>query len=399
MKIVQINTFPHKATGAIMLNIHRLLQEMGYESYVIWGRGREANPPYEYSINDNLGVKVHGLYTRLFDTTGFASWNATKKLISILEEIKPDIVHLHNLHGYYLNIQMLFEYLKGNKIEIVWTLHDCWPLTGHCAYFTAIGCNKWKTGCFACPQKKTYPASIFLDNSKKNWIEKKKLYSDLDMHIVTVSKWLQSIVEKSILNKYPCTTIYNGLDLEIFKPTQGEYKKANGFNEKHIILGVASEWTERKGLSDFIKLSNMLESDYIIVLVGLSKKQIELIKNTPIVGLSRTNSIDELVDLYSSADVFLNLSVEETMGMTTVEAMACGTPAIVYNCTALPEILCDLPDNIVEAHNYEAIKQAIYRVCSDKTDGLFYRELAYKYKASDKNAEYIDLYKSIFERE
>lgn len=399
MRIVQINTFSYKATGTIMLNIHRWLQKRGYESYIVWGRGREPQNQFEYSIYDNLGIKFHGIYTRVLDKTGFASWNATKKLIAYLDKIKPDIIHLHNLHGYYLNIDMLFSYIKSKNIPVVWTLHDCWALTGHCAYFSAVGCSKWKTGCNQCPQKNTYPISMIKDNSEWNWKKKKELYKNLRLYVVTVSKWLNCVVADSILNQYPTRTIYNGLDLEVFSYKTSNFRTKTKLNNRFIILGVASEWTERKGLMDFIELSKVLDDRFQIVLIGLTKKQINAIRDTSIWGMERTSNIDELVEIYSASDVFLNLSVEETMGMTTIEAMACGTPSIVYNCTALPEILSDFPEHIIEPHDIFGVKDILNKMISNPKNRELYRNATLKYNAALKNEEYVDLYNSIIERE
>lgn len=394
MKIVQINTFPYKATGSIMMNLQKIMRENGYESYVVWGRGRKPENMYEISIEDKLGIKLHGIYTRLTDKTGFASKKATKVLINHLEEINPDIIHIHNIHGYYLNIEMLFKYMKMKKKKIVWTIHDCWPFTGHCAYFDMIGCDKWKNGCHNCKQINTYPSSLFIDNSAWNWRKKKELFSGLDITIVTVSKWLKKIIKESFLGNYNTKVIYNGIDLNLFKPIKSNFRKQYNLEGKFIILGVASEWTERKGLNDFIKLSKKIDDRYAIVLVGLNDKQIRENKDS-IIGLKRTNDISELVSIYSSADVFFNASVEETMGMTTVEAMACGTPAIVYNATALPEILEDFPKMIVEKYDLDSVIKIIEDISNKKINKYKLRAIASKYDKNVRFKEYIELYEQI----
>lgn len=334
--IVQINTFPHKATGNIMLNLHQLLTDNGYNSYVVWGRGRNADKEHEIDMKDDLGVKLHGLYTRITDKTGFASVGATKLLLKQLDEIGPDIIHLHNIHGYYINIEMLFEYIRKRHIKIVWTLHDCWPVTGHCAYFDMVQCVKWKTGCHDCEQKNTYPASKLMDASEWNWHKKKSLFLNQDITIVVPSMWLKNIIEESFLGHYPVEVIYNGIDLEIFKPsfnpkTHKKYSPAG----KPIVLGVASEWTERKGLVDFIQLSQ-LTKNFQFVVVGLSKKQVsEMPEN--IVAIQRTSNVRELVEIYSTADVFLNPTYEDNFPTTNLEALACGTPVITYDTGGSPE--------------------------------------------------------------
>lgn len=331
---------------------------------------------------------IHGVITRVFDRTGFASWHATKRLLSYLEEIKPDIIHLHNIHGYYLNIKMLFDYLNShNEIQVVWTIHDCWPITGHCAYFSAIQCNKWKTGCHKCPQKNTYPKSWMLDASKINWIQKKRCFEKRDIQLVTPSKWLKTILMESFLQNNNIEVIYNGLDLDVFKPVNDRK------NNRKYILGVASEWTERKGLRDFVELRKYLDRTYDIILIGLTEKQIKELPNG-IIGLKRTENVAELVSYYSGAEVFVNLSVEETMGMTTVEALACGTPVIVYNTTALPEVVDQNAGIIIDKiHDVEAVAEAIVRISKGNYDNC--RRSVTQYENKKQFLKYVTLYKRV----
>ena len=347
MKIVQINTFPYKATGHIMMDIHKILTEQGYDSYVCWGRGRQANNDHEIVIADDIGVKFHGIYTRLLDKTGFASRKATKKLLRRLDEIKPDIIHLHNIHGYYLNIELLFNYIREHDINVVWTLHDCWSMTGHCAWFDMCGCEKWKTGCFNCEQLGTYPASKGFDNSKWNWNKKKALFTSLNLTIVTPSQWLRDIVMNSYLKNYRCEVINNGIDLNIFKPTENsEIKKVQkkyDLDDRKIVLGVASEWTPRKGLLDFIKLSEMMQ-DIQFVVVGLTERQIKEMPQN-IKGIKRTENQRELVALYTIADVFFNPTYEDNFPTTNLEALACGTPVITYDTGGSPEEIRNIEKN------------------------------------------------------
>lgn len=336
MKIVQINTFPYKATGSIMMSIYDALTEQGFDSYVVWGRGRDSKNANEIVIKDELGTKLHGVYTRLTDRTGFASNRATQKLLTRLDEIQPDIIHLHNIHGYYLNIEMLFGYIRQHRTKVVWTLHDCWAFTGHCAYFDAVGCDRWKTGCYHCPQKKTYPASALLDASAWNWQRKKELFTGLDMVVVTPSNWLAGLVRESFLGEYPIEVIHNGIDTEIFRPRKGAFREKYGIDKK-IILGVAAEWTDRKGLRDFIKLNDLIDRNvYQIVLIGLTKKQIEELPGG-ILGLQRTSSPEELAEIYSDAYVFFNPTYEDNYPTTNLEAMACGTPVVTYDTGGSPE--------------------------------------------------------------
>lgn len=335
MKIVQINTFPYKATGEIMLNLHKILLSEGFESYVVWGRGRKENFENKIVISDNLGIKWHGIYTRITDKTGFASKRTTRKLIKALEEIKPDIVHLHNIHGYYINIEMLFGYLRDYAIKVVWTLHDCWAFTGHCAWFDMCGCEKWKTGCNHCSQKNTYPASYLIDNSKWNWIKKRELFTGLNVEIVTPCKWLNGLCKQSFLRDYKIHTIYNGIDLKVYHPVTDnerikEIKIKYRLNNGPIILGVASEWTERKGLTDIIQLSEILKNQMQFIVIGLTEEQIKYLPKH-INGFERTNNVEDLVNLYSIADLFYNPTYEDNFPTTNIEALACGTPVLTYD--------------------------------------------------------------------
>ena len=393
MKIVQINTFPYKATGTIMMNIHEKLLEQGVDSYVVWGRGRAAQNEHEIAILDNVGVKWHGIYTRITDKTGFASKRATKKLIGELEKINPDIIHLHNIHGYYVNIEMLFKYIRNSRIKVVWTLHDCWAFTGHCAYFDMVGCEKWKTGCYNCEQKQTYPISMIKDNSKWNWKMKQELFTGLDMTIVTPSKWLKSLVEQSFLKEYPVNVIYNGIDLDVFHPTKIHLEELSRLNNKYLILGVASEWSERKGLQDFLKLANILDKNkYQIVLVGLSKQQIKKLPNY-VIGIERTGNARELAGIYTQADVFFNPTYEDNFPTTNLESIACGTPVITYNTGGSPEAISKNTGVVIEKGKIENVAQWILEHSPSKIDQCQYDKLIIEKKYMLEN--YINLYQEI----
>ena len=416
MKIVQINTFNYKSTGHIMMNIHKILTEQGYDSYVCWGRGRPANNNHEIVISDNIGVKFYGMYTRLLDKTGFASRRATKKLLRRLDEIKPDIIHLHNIHGYYLNIELLFNYIREHNISVVWTLHDCWPLTGHCAGFDMCGCKKWKTGCFNCEQLGTYPASKGLDNSKWNWNKKKDLFTNLNLIIVTPSQWLRDNVMKSYLRDYRCEVINNGIDLNIFKSADKcEIKKAQkeyNLDARKIVLGVASEWTPKKGLFDFIKLSEMMQ-DIQFVVVGLTERQIKEMPQN-IKGIKRTENQRELAALYTIADVFFNPTYEDNFPTTNLEALACGTPVITYDTGGSPESLDVKEKNlsisigeVIEktspaSVSYETVKARIYSFLKKNKNDIqsqVCRNAAMEYSAKKQFEKYTELYGEIIRKE
>ena len=395
MKIVQINHFSYKAAGSIMMNLHHAMGNVGIDSYVVWGRGRNAQNNHEYYMGDKNGVNMHALYTRLTDRTGFASALATKKLISWLEQVDPDIIHLHCIHGYYINIKLLFDYIKKNKKKVIWTQHDCWAFTGHCAYFDMVGCYKWKTGCSNCSQLDTYPRSFF-DNSKNNWIDKKRIFSDARVQLVTPCEWLAGMLVDSFLLEYPIKIIYNGVDCNVFHPTENNFKKKKRLEGMKIILGVASEWTERKGLRDFIKLDSMLDHDkYKIVIVGLSAKQLREVPSS-IIAFQRTSNVDELVDIYSSSDLYFNPTYEDNFPTTNLEAIACGTPVITYKTGGAPEALDVGNGFVVEKGD---LKSVIKFLCLDNGNTSMRGKMLNKqFSVNYMINSYLSLYLEVFQK-
>ncbi|WP_027364665.1 glycosyltransferase [Desulfotruncus alcoholivorax] len=399
MKVLQINSVcGFGSTGRIVTDIASKLRENNIESYIAYGRQTLIDNDNILKIGNKLDYYIHGGLTRLFDTHALlGSRTATKRFIEQIKSIDPDIIHIHNLHGYYINIIILFNYLKQTGKPVVWTLHDCWSFTGHCAYFSYVKCDKWIEGCHKCPQRTSYPASTFWDNSKRNYNIKKDLFTSLEnMTIVTPSQWLADLVGKSFLSKYPVKVIHNGIDTDIFKPVDGKpVREKLKIGNKFIILGVASIWSKRKGLDYFIELSKIIDDDSIIVLVGLDEKQIE---NLPlnIIGLKRTSNILELVQIYSAADVFVNPSVEETFGLVTAEALACGIPAIVFDSTPGSEIVIDDCGFVAEPGNIYDIKKFIDII---KRNGKGYysekcvRRVRNKFSKADRFDEYIELFR------
>ena len=398
--LLQINIVVNfGSTGRIIEELGETAFQNGWNSYIAYGRKDEPDNPKTIRIGTDWDVKFHGLLTRIFDMHGFGSRNATFKLLKQIERIKPDIIHLHNLHGYYINIEILFNYIASKNIPVVWTLHDCWPITGHCVYFDVIRCQKWKTSCFNCPQKHEYPASYLVDNCLKNYTFKKKIFNSLGkLTLIPVSEWLEKIIKESYLAKYPTKVITNGIDIDLFHPVQQKtIREKYKIKDKFVILGVASVWSPRKGLNDFIKLSKELDSSYCIILVGLKHFQ-KLFLPSNIIGLGRTDSIQELVAFYSEADVFINPSLEESFGLTTVEAFACGVPAIVFNATASPKLIIPETGFIVEKGDTKGLLEAI-NIIKRKGKVSFShacRELAKKlYDKNNRHIDYIKLYESI----
>ena len=335
MKLVQINTVCNGSTGRIMGDIQRKANDKGFETISFYGRRKGFKDLRCEKIGNPISFWIHVFITTLFDKQGHGSYFYTKKLVKRLRQENPDIIHLHNLHGYYLDIPVLFKYLKEEyKGKLFWTFHDCWPFTGHCPHFTLAKCNKWQKQCFKCPNKKNYPISLLKDNSYNNYLEKKNLFTGLsNLTIITPSDWLNKLVKKSFLKDYNVITVNNGIDLNVFKPTiDNSIKfKYNIPDNKKILLGVASVWTRSKGYYDFIKLSKQIDNEYCIVLVGLTKKQIKNLIKYNIIGIERTDNINELAKLYSITYCFLNFTYEDTYPTVNLEAIACGTPVICYD--------------------------------------------------------------------
>ncbi len=390
MKIFQINsTCGYGSTGRIAVDILREVEKNGGEGIIAYGRNSAPPDVNSYKIGSELNVQIHGVLSRITDRQGFYSTGVTKKLIEKIKDYNPDIIHLHNIHGYYLNVSTLFKFLKEYNKPIVWTLHDCWAFTGHCAYFSFRGCEKWKTGCHRCPLKKDYPTSLVLDNSKKNYKQKKELFTmPSNITFVTPSVWLKELTEQSFLKKYPVKVINNGIDLNKFKPTESNFREKNNLQDKFVILGVASIWEERKGLKDFIKLSEMLSENEKIVLVGLDDAQLAILPEN-IIGIKRTNSVEELAEIYTAADVFVNPTYEDNYPTTNLEAISCGTPVVTYITGGSPESVFEGNGFCVPKGDVEGLFNAIKRVdgCKVSTKDFF--------DASKRYKEYVCLYNEI----
>jgi len=366
------------STGRICTGIAETYEREGHEVKIAYGR--DGTVPEQFRrfavrIGTDLDVKLHGVYSRVLDKHGFASVSATKKFLKWAQAYDPDVLWLHNLHGYYINLELLFRWIKSRpEMQVKWTLHDCWAFTGHCPHFIVANCSKWKTVCGNCPQIKGYPASLGLDRSKENFLRKKELFTGVkNMTIITPSQWLENLVKQSFLREYPIEVHYNKIDAAVFKPTPSDFRERYGLENKIIILGAATAWGDGKGLPVFGKLSQMLDDRYKIVLVGLKEQQIKELPGK-ILGLPRTNNAVEMAQIYTAADVFLNPSRQETFGMTTVEALACGTPAIVYKGTACEEI-AEKYGGVAVEQNADALLEAIKKMdLSEQTLPLADRE-------------------------
>lgn len=400
MKILQISPEGNfGSVGTIAEQIGELILENGHDSYIAIGNSNFSSSSKVFKIGNLFNRIFHAIETRIFDNNGLGSRKSTSDLIHWIDKLRPDLIHIHQLHGYYINYRILFKYLNILNIPIVLTLHDCWTFTGHCAYFESISCEKWKTQCYKCELLNDYPKSLFIDNSYDNYLLKKNLFTSIDnLTITTVSYWLSDRVSESFLKNIPRQVIYNGVDINVFRPSINNTERINDFREKFVILGIASPWNERKGLNDFIELAKILEEDVVIILIGLSKKQINTMPHN-IIGLPKIKDKHILANYYRSANLFLNLSIAETFGLTTIEAMACGTPVIVYNSTACPEIIGNGTGYVVEKHDISRIKNII----ANLKNGVDFKLNSYacvnwvkeKFSSKERYKEYVDLYNKL----
>lgn len=372
MKVLLINSMSGKgSTGRIVDSIAELLIANGHEASIAYGLESSTNPN---AIK--FGTKgeqfIHKISSHAFDMQGLGSQIATHKLIKYIKEIKPNIVNLHNIHGNYLNYPALFKYLATTNIEVVWTLHDCWSFTGHCPHFAFCGCEKWRTGCYKCPQLWMYPKSDFLDGSKRNYRLKKKYFQSLQnrLHIVTVSDWLKGLAKQSILKNSSFQVFNNGIDLNLFRPSTKEdvanVRDKYNIPYKHIIIAVASPWSKRKGLDDLIKLNDIIDhSDSCLLIVGLDKAQIASIPSD-IVAIPRTESVEELARLYSLSSVLANPTYEDSFPTVNLEALACGTPVVTYNTGGSPEAITSDTGIVVEQGDINGLAEALKQVISSE---------------------------------
>lgn len=406
MKVFAINTVCGTgSTGRIAVDLAHMLLEKGDECCIAFSRGSadvsqlRLSGVDTYQFGNKWEICYHGMMTRITDRHGMYSLKATRDLIQKIREYAPDLIQLHNVHGYYLNIELLFNFLKEYGKPVVWTLHDCWTYTGHCSHYTCVSCEKWLTQCYECPLKRDYPGSLIKDNSKENYQVKKKLFTSVpNMHLVTPSEWLKGEVEKSFFQGIPCTAVPNGIETETFVKTETDIRERLGLGNKKIVLGVANVWTKQKGIDDFKALSRMLDSSYQLVMVGMDKtRRKELPEN--ILALERTKNMEELVELYSTADVYFNSSIEETMGMTTGEAICCGTPVVVYDSTAIAESVGEGCGFVLRAGDIEGVKNSIEQICKDRKR---FSEacLAYKKRFDKKisNESYYRIYQDMLDK-
>lgn len=405
MKVLQINTSVNSgSTGRIAEDIGRLLISRNDLSYIAFARAEGKSVSSLIKIGNKAGIYGHVLRTRLLDGHGFGSYHATEKFLKEVRRVDPDIIHLHNIHGYYIHIGLLFSYLKEVKKPVVWTLHDCWSFTGHCSHFDRVNCEKWKTQCYSCPLKKRYPASWFLDRSKSNYLKKKELFSSLDsLSVVAPSQWLADHLKNSFLKDSDIRVINNGIDLSVFRPdveTQAIRQKY-GLENKSVILGVANVWTETKGLNDLLELNQSLRPDEQLVLVGMNKQQLKVLP-LGIIGIERTESVDELARFYALAEVYVNPTYLDNFPTTNIEALACGTPVITYKTGGSAEAIDDKCGIALQKGDIAGLRLAIDKMA--ETDRAVLRVLCAErvkqlYNKDDRFEEYLSLYRKLIEKQ
>lgn len=403
MKVFQINTvYASGSTGRIVADLKHILEHAGEKCFVAYGRGHndERNT---CCVSSKIDLCWHAFFTRITDHTGCYSVCATKRMIGLIKKMQPDIIHLHNIHGYYLNIEILFRFLKQYGRPVIWTFHDCWPFTGHCVHFEKYGnyelCNKWKRQCENCDRISEYPKSI-TDGSKQNYVHKKRVFTEYgNVTIVTVSDWLKQLVNESFLAKFPVYTIYNGIDLKIFRQCNAEELRIKyNLGKKKVVLGVANTWSGLKGMPDFIQLAGLLDhTEYQIALLGVDDKTKTNIPNT-ILALPRTERMEELVQWYNVAEVYFNASRAETFGMTVIEALACGTPVVSYNICAMKEILDASCGFLVEkTGDVKEAARSIKKCCKPEMSSACIARSAV-FEKNMQYCKYMALYKTIMEK-
>lgn len=398
--VIRVNT----STGRIMQEIGELAMQNGWECHIAYSKGRDGIRECRSDIipvGNKWSTAWHGIETRLFDRHGLASSHATRQFVRKIEEIRPDVVHIHNIHGYFLNYQILFDYLSKAGIPVVWTVHDCWLYTGHCYYYSFAGCDRWQTGCHHCPQKKEFPTSLFCDRSRRNFEDKKAAFTSMPldrMTIVPVSEWIRNEMRRSFLSAYPFRVIHNGINTDIFNIYDDrQVRKTFGLGNRHILLGVASIWSREKGLDDFIRMAGMLNEDEVVVLVGIKPEERKRLPDN-VVGIARTENIRQLAELYAAADVFVNPTWQDNYPTVNMEAIACGTPVVTYRTGGSVEVITSATGMIVEQGNLSELLKSIREI--ESKGKASYQEACRKYallnfRKEDRYMEYLRLYEEL----
>lgn len=394
-KVIGINCVPYGSTIKISLGILETAKKNGYEVHSCAGYSTHPIgnlPEWHFQIGGMVSKKLHQELASFTCRDGCYSHLSTRRLIKKLDEIRPDIIHLHNIHGWYINLPMLFDYIKKNKIRVIWTLHDCWAFTGHCPYFTFSGCEKWKTECGNCDQYGAYPRCRFDDSAQMHRRKKKWFLGVENMTLVTPSNWLAGLVKSSFLKDYPVKVIHNGIDLSVYKPVQSDFRKRFGLENKFVLLGVSFAWEERKGADVFASLRKTLGDEYAVVMVGVDERTAEALPSE-IIKIPVTQSRRELVQIYSAADLFVNPTREDNFPTVNIEALACGTPVLTFDTGGSPEAVDETCGSVVECGDFAALESEIRRI---KAENPYSAEAcvtrASHFDMNERFTEYIKLY-------
>lgn len=395
------------STGRIMQEIGDLAMRNGWESYIAYGRGRDGVLPCRsrtIPVGSNWSTLWHGIQTRLFDRHGLASTEATRRFVRKIEQIRPDVIHIHNIHGYFLNYRVLFDFLSRSGIPVVWTVHDCWLYTGHCYYYSYAGCDRWQTECHDCPQRSEFPTSWLMDRSRQNFRDKRSAFTSLrkgQLTIVPVSDWIRAEMSHSFFRECDFRVIHNGINTDIFDicATQAVRKKY-GLGDKHLLLGVASIWSREKGFDDFLRMARLLADDELIVLVGVKPSERRLLPPN-IVGIARTENIHELAELYSAADAFLNPTWQDNYPTVNLEAIACGTPVVTYRTGGSIEAVTPSTGRVVEQGDVAGLLREARQIRN--RGKAFYQPLCRSFALNhfnkeDRYRDYLHLYDELLTR-
>ena len=395
MKIAFINSVAGFGSTGRLVSTLSMMDEV--DGKVYYGRKKDSSNAISMRFTGDIGNVTHAIGTYLFDEHGFHNAMETKKMLKDLDEFNPDIVHLHNLHGYYVHVGVLFDYLKGKNKKVIWTLHDCWSFTGHCAHYDGIGCDKWKNKCYDCPITNEYPFSWNKHNVTKNYERKKEVFTSIkdNLTIVTPSYWLEEQVKHSFLKECKVMTIHNGINLNDFKYTESSFREKYHLEDSFIVLAVASVWDTTKGIEDLKELANSLpENIKLVVVGGTLSSNTTSIENA--LCIPRTNTVKELCEIYSASDVFINLTKQDTFPTVNIEALACGLPVITYKTGGSPEILTDKTGIVVEKNNIKKIKEVLIELAKNnsfKIEDCI--EVASHYSLDKMYESYLGLYKKV----
>lgn len=397
--IVHINTVSFGSTGSIAKELCCLAQKEGFKSYLFVPKSKRN----KLLASDNtkmFGIsfmrRISSFLEKKTGLLGCFNFFNTFLLILKIRKYNPSILHIHNIHDSCINVRIISAFIKQKRINIIWTLHDCWAFTGRCPHFYILGCKKWKSGCFQCPYSKNEYPKVCIDRTKYLWALKKKCFTNIDnLTIVTPSRWLSDLVNESFLNSYKVVVINNGVDLNIFKPSPSNLREKYEITDKYILLGVSFGWNDKKGLDVFIELSKRLPANFQIILVGTDDTVDEKLPKN-IISIHNTSNQSELAKFYTIADLFVNPTKEEVLGLVNIEALACGTPVITFRSGGSPECVDSTCGKVVEWNDIDSMEREIIKIYNEKPFSQSKCiERASLFDKNEKYRQYIELYKGL----